>query len=162
TQVSGRVSGRAFSLSTSAGAGDTGEMGVQQITIRLELHSAVPPQLEIRKVEGVFGALARAVDEGTRPTGDADFDQWFVVSGLNQEELARVLNPEQKRVLEELAGESGQACVGIEDGALFWSDREIVSRLSELEGYLAELLQAAAAFDAAARADQEHQAGSAV
>ena len=146
----GRIGGRDFELSTLREELTGGEMGVQQYELKLQLRSGIPPGLSVRKLEGVLGQVARAVEETSEATGDADFDQWFVVEAADEnEQPGHGLCAGHRESLRHLATASGSAEVGIEQGALFWRDREVISRVTELEGCLNELLQAAEAFDAA-------------
>jgi hypothetical protein len=145
--LNGMVDGREFSLRGVSGGSDAEELGIVEIEMSLGVRGPFPADLEIEDATGVIGEAQRVLAERTLITGDEDFDRASVVRCADPERARTWLNERRRRAFLDLEGRHSSDEVGLAQGRLYLRDRELVSRLEDLESRLALLREATPAFD---------------
>lgn len=146
-RVSGTIDGRPFELSTRLEGSDAEELGVAEIRMTLALRGPLPEGLQVAAAEGLIGAVARMLEAERIEIGEERFDHEALVKGAEPDACRQYLTPQRREALLALIEASGQAKVGLENGCLFWEDRELLSSLDELDRCLARLRKTAPALD---------------
>ena len=146
--LSGTVGGRAFSLGAASGGSDAEEFGIVEVEMSLGLHGPLPADLEIEDATGVIGEAQRVLEERTVPTGDDEFDRSAVVRCADAAAARAWLNGRRQRAFLTLIARHASGEVGLAGGRLYLRDRELISRVAELETRLKLLRELAPEFDA--------------
>lgn len=146
-EVRGSSGGRRYELCVSPESSDTGELGMQVVRMSAELHGELPAGFELHELQGLLGQAGGALEEGRIET-DAAFDAIAAVKAESAAEANRYLDKERKSALADLIVKSGPAFAGIERGAVYLEERDMVSRLETIEEYYSLLQQAAPILDA--------------
>ena len=150
---SGTVDGRAFSLGAASGGSDAEELGLVEVEMSLGLHGPLPADLEIEDATGVIGEAQRVLEERTVPIGDDEFDRSAVVRCADAAAARAWLNERRRRAFLTLVCRHASGEVGLAGGRLYLRDRELVSRVAELETRLKLLRELAPEFDVSSPAD---------
>ena len=114
----------------------------------LGLHGPLPADLEIEDATGVIGEAQRVLEEQIVPTGDDEFDRSAVVRCADAAAARSWLDERRRRAFLTLIARHASGEVGLAGGRLYLRDRELVSRVAELETRLKLLRELAPEFDA--------------
>jgi hypothetical protein len=134
-------------LAAASGGSDAEELGIVEVELSLGILGPLPAGLEMEDATGVIGEAQRVLEEHTVSTGDEEFDRSVVVRGADPGAVQAYLTPVRRRTFLELVKRHASGEVGLAAGRIYLRDRELVSRLRDLESRLALLRQAAPVFD---------------
>jgi hypothetical protein len=147
-RLEGVITGRPFALTMTSGGSDSEELGIVDVEMSLGLHGTLPAGLEIEDATGLIGEAQRVLEEHGFATGDEDFDRSVVVRGADAPGIVAYLTPDRRRAFRELVERHSTGEVGLAAGCIYLRDRELLSRIEDLESRLAVLVHLAPALDA--------------
>lgn len=147
-QVDGTVQGRAFRLFTPDASSDSGELGIQEVQMRVGLHGRFPAAIRTSRVEGWVGAVDRMSDLTAVPTGDEQFDRKVFVQSQDAEHVRQYLTPARRESILKLVSDARTDDAGLDGSNLFIQDREMVASLDRIEERLQLMLSLAPSLDA--------------
>lgn len=146
--VTGSVGGRSFSLVVSHESSDTGVLGIEDVQMSVALHSSVPQSLEVVAAGGVLGESQKLLEKNVVETGDTDFDAEVLARADDATAALRYLTAGRRHALQKLLAVNPDWRTGLEGQRLYLLDREMGSRLSQLETRLELLCDTADVLDA--------------
>lgn len=147
-RLEGTVEGRRIALYAEEGGSDTGDMGFEVVTFRMKLVGAVPAGLEVAP-GGVRGEIEKLAGAADVELGDEKFDSAVRVDADDPERLAAYLTRRRRRAVLELLALPHIEEAGVAEGAVYVTQREMISDLENLERRFRELLSLARRLDGA-------------
>ena len=145
-RLGGTVDGRAFELYTAQASSDTGVLGVEEIVMKLVLRGPLPAGFAASR-GGVLGEVEKTLAHEGAVRVDPALDERVRVSGEDPQAVRAFLTPARRAALAELVSVESACIPGVEEGAVFLREREMISSPAHLESRLALLRSVAARLD---------------
>jgi len=146
-QVTGRVDGRDVRLAIDPESSDTGELGVEVVTLSVSLHDRPPEGFQVARVARMAEVLHEKLDADDVETADEPFDRRATVTCPDRRAAVRYCNDRRRRGLLELFENIEAEECGIENGRLYARGREFSSDSRRPTKWLEHLLRAADTID---------------
>lgn len=145
-EVAGMVSGFQVLLTTVPEGSDTGEMGVEDLQMKILMQlNEVPADLQIHSATGFIGELQKSLEAHRVLGGDENFDRHVVVTSEDEFGTKRWLTNQRQQAIEQLVTTQHDKQVTLDKTGITLETRTAISRLETLNEMLQSLLNAARA-----------------
>lgn len=147
-RVYGSMAGKLFELATVRESSDAGALGVEEVVMSVRLSAHAAPDIEVVPGGPILGQAQKVLEENVVETGDEQFDSAAVVRSAQSDVARAYLNEGRRHAILKLFSGVDSCTAGLRGTELYIAEREIISRMEDLERHLQLLLEVARELEA--------------